>query len=168
MCTCSTQKLSFSSHQRTRHGVNPPQSKAIRNEGSSEGYQPKSLSLIPLQFQTILPILVLFQCICVCVCVINGIVTFIYFLLVLSYIVHYKIYNCRSSRVSKQLDFNILSTTQGHLRTIKLCHKQLHISKLFSYYISYTLYNIKTHCQVNPQNQLLHKHKTKHTYTNIT
>ena len=28
--------------------------------------------------------------------------------------------------------FNILSTAQGHLRTIKLCHKQTHISKLFS------------------------------------
>ena len=25
------------------------------------------------------------------------------------------------------LDFNVLSTAQGHLRTIKLCHKQMHI-----------------------------------------
>ena len=31
---------------------------------------------------------------------------------------------CRG--ISKSLDLNILSTTQGHLRMIKLCHKQRH------------------------------------------
>ena len=35
--------------------------------------------------------------------------------------------------VSRQLNFNVLSTTQGHLRTIKLSHQQRHTSKRFSY-----------------------------------
>ena len=39
-----------------------------------------------------------------------------------------------SKRMSKLLMNRILvlSTTQGHLRTIKLCHKQTHFAKLFS------------------------------------
>ena len=51
------------------------------------------------------------------------------------------------------MDFNVLSTTQGHLRTSNSGHKQIHISKLFSHiYIS-------TLCQVSLQNQSLRKHK---------
>ena len=55
------------------------------------------------------------------------------------------------------MDFNVLSTTQGHLRT-NSGHKQIHISKLFSHIYIYIY--ISTLCQVNLQNQSLCKHKT--------
>ena len=40
-------------------------------------------------------------------------------------------YRRKSEWVSWWLDFNILSTTQGHLRTVKLRHKEMYLSKLF-------------------------------------
>ena len=64
---------------------------------------------------------------------------------------------------SSTLDFNVLSTTQGHLRT-NSGQKQIHISKIFSYIYVSTL------CQVNLQNQSLRKSRTyihKHYQTQI-
>ena len=51
----------------------------------------------------------------------------------------------------------ILTSCQPHRVTggRSKCHKQMHISKFFSY------------TQVSPQNQFLNEHKRKHTNTNI-
>ena len=56
------------------------------------------------------------------------------------------------------IDFNILSTAQGNLRTIKLGPMQMHISKLFSYMLFF-----KTIHKINPyinMKQDLHTHKS--------
>ena len=65
---------------------------------------------------------------------------------------YFSISNSLLLLVKEPLDFDVLSITQGHLRTIKLCHKQIYILS----------------SQEGPQNQSLHKHITKYiTYTNI-
>jgi len=70
--------------------------------------------------------------------------------------------NFSSSALSHKLvinwNFNILSTAQGHVSTIKLCHKQVHISKLFSYIYKSILKSIH---KTNPYTNI------KHTHTNI-
>ena len=50
---------------------------------------------------------------------------------------------------------NVLSPAKGHL---KVPQANAHFKALLMY---------KPFFQVNPQNQSLHKHKTKHTYTHI-
>ena len=57
------------------------------------------------------------------------------------------------------LDFNVLSTVLGHLRTVQVRRMQMHISKLFSSFL-------KSNPQNNPYASLkkcivLHKHKTQ-------
>ena len=70
--------------------------------------------------------------------------------------------NFSSSALSHKLvinwNFNILSTAQGHVSTIKLCHKQVHILKLFSYIYKSILKPIH---KTNPYTNI------KHTHTNI-
>ena len=56
------------------------------------------------------------------------------------------------------IDFNILSTTHGNLRTIKLGHIEMHISALFSYMLFF-----KTIHKTNPYTNMkqdLHTHKS--------
>ena len=66
------------------------------------------------------------------------------------------------------IDFNILSTTHGNLRTIKLGHIEMHISALFSYMLFF-----KTIHKTNPYTNMkqdLHTHKslTHSIKTNLT
>ena len=57
----------------------------------------------------------------------------------------------------------ILSTEQGHLRTIKLCFKQMQISKFFSYvnlFLSQK-YTNSIHAQINENKTYMYKHQTQ-------
>ena len=74
---------------------------------------------------------------------------------------------------------------KGYLRTVKLCHKQMHILKLFSHVHPFLKSNLQTQSthkyktnhktlltctpfpKSNLQTQSTHKYKTNHTYTNI-
>ena len=38
----------------------------------------------------------------------------------------------QADRQTEKLDFNVPSATEGHLRTIRPCYKQMHISDLIS------------------------------------
>ena len=70
----------------------------------------------------------------------------------------YPIYYKNSKLLSQLLDFYILSTTQGHLRTIRLSHKQTNTLKPLMYKPFLKSVHKTIPC--------LHKHKIKHTYTN--
>ena len=66
--------------------------------------------------------------------------------------------------VSQSLDFYILSTAQGHLRTIKLCHQHTHISKLFDIYIYINPVSSQSTKLIPTQilnKAYLHKHQTQ-------